>query len=133
MKDPLDDSLDWTTPFESGSARGVSRRLTTWRPLSCCCLLLLLAVVAGFALQTCAQTGTTGGLEGVVLDPSGAYVTRVDNPFANCGLGQNTLAPRVGFAWQISAGERRLVLRGGYAKDESLRTIKARASPSLMC
>lgn len=44
--------------------------------------------------------------------PSG--VTRTDNPFGNDGAGQNTLAPRLGFAWQVLPRTGRLVLRGGY-------------------
>jgi hypothetical protein len=41
-------------------------------------------------------------------------VLRANNQFANDGAGQNTLAPRIGFAWQILPGTRPLVLRGGY-------------------
>ena len=107
MKDPLDDSLDWTTPFESGSARGVSRRLTTWRPLSCCSLLLLLAVVAGFALQTCAQTGTTGGLEGVVLDPSGAYVAGATITLINQQTGRSNSVTSGTIALHVRRSHRR--------------------------
>jgi Carboxypeptidase regulatory-like domain/TonB dependent receptor len=43
-----------------------------------------------------------------------AGVRRADNTSANNGTGQNTIAPRVGFAWQILPSTRRLVLRGGY-------------------
>jgi len=43
-----------------------------------------------------------------------AGVTRVDNKFGNYAVGQNTIAPRVGFAWQILPISSRLVLRGGY-------------------
>lgn len=43
-----------------------------------------------------------------------AGVTRVNNRFGNYADGQNTLAPRVGFAWQIWPRSGRLVLRGGY-------------------
>jgi hypothetical protein len=44
--------------------------------------------------------------------PSG--VTRVNNAFGTYGDGQNTIAPRVGFAWQMLPRTTRLVLRGGY-------------------
>jgi hypothetical protein len=44
--------------------------------------------------------------------PSG--VTRVNNTFGTYGDGQNTLAPRMGFAWQILPGSHPSVLRGGY-------------------
>jgi hypothetical protein len=46
-----------------------------------------------------------------VLPPG---VTRANNTFGNYGEGQNTLAPRIGFAWQILPTTSRLVLRGGY-------------------
>ena len=41
-------------------------------------------------------------------------VTRVNNPFATYGNGQNTIAPRIGFAWQIFPQASWLTLRGGY-------------------
>jgi TonB dependent receptor/Carboxypeptidase regulatory-like domain len=41
-------------------------------------------------------------------------VTRVDNTFGNYGDGQNAIAPRFGFAWQIFHLKVPLVLRGGY-------------------
>jgi hypothetical protein len=41
-------------------------------------------------------------------------VTRVNNPFGNYAAGQNTIAPRLGFAWQLLRGSTALVLRGGY-------------------
>jgi hypothetical protein len=41
-------------------------------------------------------------------------VTRANNIFGNHGEGQNTIAPRIGFAWQILPTTSRLVLRGGY-------------------
>jgi Carboxypeptidase regulatory-like domain/TonB dependent receptor/TonB-dependent Receptor Plug Domain len=41
-------------------------------------------------------------------------VARADNTFGNYGQGQNTFAPRIGFAWQILPMTTRLVLRGGY-------------------
>lgn len=43
-----------------------------------------------------------------------AGVLRASNTFANNGEGQNTLAPRVGFVWQVLPNTSRLVLRGGY-------------------
>jgi Carboxypeptidase regulatory-like domain/TonB dependent receptor/TonB-dependent Receptor Plug Domain len=41
-------------------------------------------------------------------------VRRADNTFANNGEGQNTIAPRIGFAWQVLPRNNLLVLRGGY-------------------
>src|SRR5215470_13128803 len=41
-------------------------------------------------------------------------VLRSDNTFANQGDGQNTIAPRLGFAWQPLPTTSRLLLRGGY-------------------
>jgi Carboxypeptidase regulatory-like domain/TonB dependent receptor/TonB-dependent Receptor Plug Domain len=41
-------------------------------------------------------------------------VLRVDNTFGNFGTGQNTLSPRIGFAWQILPSTSRLVLRTAY-------------------
>ena len=43
-----------------------------------------------------------------------AGVIRAGNPFGNYGDGQNTIAPRIGFAWQLLPQTSRLVLRGGY-------------------
>ena len=43
-----------------------------------------------------------------------AGVTRVNNEFGNYARGQNTIAPRLGFAWQMLPLSSRLVLRGGY-------------------
>ena len=40
-------------------------------------------------------------------------VLRAKNTFGNDGVGQNTIAPRIGFAWQVPRSSR-LVLRGGY-------------------
>jgi Carboxypeptidase regulatory-like domain/TonB dependent receptor/TonB-dependent Receptor Plug Domain len=60
--------------------------------------------------------GTLGGY--LVADnfqgslPTG--VERVNNPFATYADGQNTIAPRLGFAWQILPTSTRLTLRGGY-------------------
>lgn len=60
-----------------------------------------------------------GTLEGYLVSsnfsgapPSG--VTRVNNTFGTYGQGQNTLAPRIGFAWQPLATMRQFVLRAGY-------------------
>jgi len=44
------------------------------------------------------------------VPPTG--VLRASNTFGDDGAGQNTLAPRIGFAWQISPST--VVLRGGY-------------------
>ncbi|HXQ34285.1 MAG TPA: TonB-dependent receptor, partial [Anaerolineales bacterium] len=41
-------------------------------------------------------------------------VLRSSNTFANQGAGQNTIAPRLGFAWQVLPTTSRLLLRGGY-------------------
>jgi hypothetical protein len=43
-----------------------------------------------------------------------AGVVRAGNTFGNYGDGQNTIAPRLGFAWQLLPQTSRLVLRGGY-------------------
>lgn len=43
-----------------------------------------------------------------------AGVARLDNAFGTYGDGQNTIAPRFGFAWQMLPSTTRLVLRGGY-------------------
>ena len=44
--------------------------------------------------------------------PSG--VARVSNAFGNYGKGQNLIAPRLGFAWQVLSRKTPVVLRGGY-------------------
>jgi len=41
-------------------------------------------------------------------------VAQVNNQFGNYGKGQNTIAPRIGFAWQFLPRASALVLRGGY-------------------
>ncbi|MGB0010838.1 MAG: TonB-dependent receptor [Candidatus Sulfotelmatobacter sp.] len=46
-----------------------------------------------------------------VLPPG---VLRANNTFGNYGEGQNTIAPRIGFAWQFLPRSSRMVLRGGY-------------------
>ena len=69
--------------------------------------------------RTDANPPPSGTLDGYIVAsnfsgalPSG--VTRADNTFGNYGEGQNAIAPRVGFAWQILPKTSRLVLRGGY-------------------
>ena len=61
----------------------------------------------------------SGSLDGYIVpsnfpDALPPGVTRVNNTFGNYGEGQNTIAPRIGFAWQILPKTSRLVLRGGY-------------------
>ncbi len=41
-------------------------------------------------------------------------VMRVDNPSGTYGRGQNAIAPRIGFAWQIVPAIHEFLLRGGY-------------------
>jgi hypothetical protein len=43
-----------------------------------------------------------------------AGVARASNSFGNDGAGQNTIAPRFGFAWRPLPATNRVVLRGGY-------------------
>jgi hypothetical protein len=52
-------------------------------------------------------------------------VTRANNTFGNYGEGQNTVAPRIGFAWQILPNKSWLVLRGGYGTYYSRTTGQA--------
>ena len=52
-------------------------------------------------------------------------VTRAGNTFADYGDGQNTIAPRIGFAWQIFPQTEKVVLRGGYGLYYSLPTGQA--------
>ena len=61
----------------------------------------------------------SGSLDGYIVAsnfpdvlPSG--VIRANNSFGNYGDGQNTIAPRIGFAWQVLPKTSRLALRGGY-------------------
>jgi Carboxypeptidase regulatory-like domain len=61
----------------------------------------------------------TGSLDGLILasnflgaTPPG--VTKVDNKFGTYGEGQNTFAPRIGFALQLLPRTSSLALRGGY-------------------
>ena len=46
------------------------------------------------------------------VPPTG--VLRANNTFGNFGVGQNTIAPRIGFAWRFLPSSTRLVLRGGF-------------------
>ncbi|MCI0389203.1 MAG: TonB-dependent receptor [Acidobacteria bacterium] len=61
-----------------------------------------------------------GTLEGITVPANfsgGAIprgVTQLDNDFGVDGDGQNNLAPRIGFAWQVLPQSSRLVVRGGY-------------------
>jgi hypothetical protein len=61
----------------------------------------------------------SGSLDGYIVAsnfpaPLPPGVARASNTFANYGAGQNTIAPRIGFAWQVLPMTTRLVLRGGY-------------------
>jgi hypothetical protein len=46
--------------------------------------------------------------------PTPPGVVRVDNTFANNAVGQNTLAPRIGFAWQLLPNVSQFILRADY-------------------
>jgi len=66
-----------------------------------------------------ASPPTAGSLDGYIVAsnfhgsiPPG--VDRVSNTFGTYANGQNSIAPRIGFAWQILPGSTRLTLRGGY-------------------
>ena len=62
------------------------------------------------------QSGSQAGYV-VASDFSGVLppgVIRASNTFGNYGLGQDTFAPRTGFAWQFLPRTSRAVLRGGY-------------------
>ncbi len=52
-------------------------------------------------------------------------VIRANNTFANNAEGQNTLAPRMGFAWQFLPNVSQLLLRGGYGQFYSRPTGQA--------
>jgi hypothetical protein len=54
-----------------------------------------------------------------------AGVIRARNTFGNDGAGQNVIAPRIGFAWQILPTTSRTVLRGGYGSYYSRPTGQA--------
>lgn len=71
------------------------------------------------AAKATANPPADGSLQGYVVGSNfpGALppgVVRAGNTFGNYGEGQNTVAPRVGFAWQLLPKTSRLVLRGGY-------------------
>jgi len=66
-----------------------------------------------------ANPPAAGSLEGYIIGsnfpgtpPKG--VTRVNNTFGTYADGQNTIAPRIGFAWQALPQTSRVVVRGGY-------------------
>src|SRR5580765_275949 len=44
----------------------------------------------------------------------GCVTSALANSAGNYGDGQNTIAPRIGFSWQIIPRVSRVVLRGGY-------------------
>ena len=72
----------------------------------------------------------SGSLDGYIVASNfqGALppgVTRVNNTFGNYGQGQNTVAPRIGLAWQILPRTSRLVLRAGYGEYYSRTTGQA--------
>jgi hypothetical protein len=46
--------------------------------------------------------------------PTPPGVVRANNTFGNDGAGQNTISPRIGFAWQVLPRSSRFVLRAGY-------------------
>ena len=52
-------------------------------------------------------------------------VIHTSNTFANYGKGQNSLAPRIGFAWQVLEHRMPLILRGGYGTFYSRTTGQA--------
>ena len=61
----------------------------------------------------------TGSLDGYIVASNfpGALppgVVRANNTFGTYGKGQNVIAPRIGFAWQVLPRTNRLVVRGGY-------------------
>jgi hypothetical protein len=74
----------------------------------------------------------TGSLDGYIVasnfpgDPPPG-VTRAHNPFATYGEGQNTIAPRVGFAWQVLPNIRALV-----EEEATVCTTRARLARCLL-
>ncbi len=80
----------------------------------------------------------SGSLDGYIVAsnfpgvlPSG--VIRANNSFGNYGDGQNTIAPRIGFAWQVLPKTSRLALRGGYGIYYSRPTGHGRYSIRARC
>jgi hypothetical protein len=70
---------------------------------------------------------STGSVAGYIVAANYSHtvppgVIRAGNDAANFGLGQNGLAPRVGFAWQPSRWASRAVIRSGYGIYFSLPT-----------
>jgi hypothetical protein len=86
-----------------------------------------------------ANPPATGSLDGYIVasnfpgvPPPG--VIRAHNTFATYGGGQNTIAPRVGFAWQVLPNISGLAVRGGYGVYDSrptgqVSTISVIAAP----
>ena len=69
--------------------------------------------------QANANPPPSGSLDGYIVASNfpgvlPAGVVRTNNTFGTYGDGQNTIAPRIGFAWQVLPMTSRLVLRGGY-------------------
>jgi Carboxypeptidase regulatory-like domain/TonB dependent receptor-like, beta-barrel len=65
------------------------------------------------------QPPPSGSLDGYIVSSNypgtvPAGVVRAGNSSANYGNGQNALAPRVGFAWQVLPHSTRLAAKGGY-------------------
>jgi Carboxypeptidase regulatory-like domain/TonB dependent receptor len=78
----------------------------------------------------------SGSLDGYIVASNfpgalPAGVIRASNTFANYGEGQNTFAPRIGFAWQMLPMTTRLALRGGYGMYYSRSTGQSAAKSVL--
>ena len=72
----------------------------------------------------------TGSVDGYIVASNFAGVPppgviRANNTFATYGEGQNTIAPRIGFAWQVFPQTTRVALRGGYGLHYSRPTGQA--------
>jgi hypothetical protein len=88
---------------------------------------------SSFEINTAnANPPPNGSLDGYIVAsnfpgklPTG--VLRSDNTFGTYGEGQNTIAPRLGFAWQIPTATNQLALRGGYGLYYSRPTGQASA------